>query len=60
MGRTPWAELLRRAVRLGVAPEAFWRLSLKEWRMLTQGPSSAAPIGRDGLERMMEAWPDGE
>ncbi|WP_313447231.1 phage tail assembly chaperone, partial [Brevundimonas sp.] len=23
---------------MGVAPEAFWRLSLKEWRMLTQAP----------------------
>ncbi len=56
---TPWAEMLRASVRLGVAPEAFWRLSLKEWRMLTETAAGAAPMGREGLERMMEAWPDG-
>jgi uncharacterized phage protein (TIGR02216 family) len=54
----PWAEMLRLAVAMGVAPEAFWRLSLKEWRMLTQTPRAAAPMGREGLARLMEGWPD--
>jgi uncharacterized phage protein (TIGR02216 family) len=51
--------MLRLAGAMGVAPEAFWRLSLKEWRMLTQTPQAAAPLGREGLARLMEVWPDG-
>ena len=38
--------------------EKDWRLSLKEWRMLTAGPVQAAPLGRGELERMQEMWPD--
>lgn len=56
---TPWGEMLRTAARLGVGPEAFWRLSLREWRMLVEAPAGAAPLGRAALERMMEDWPDG-
>lgn len=56
---TPWAEMLRAAMRMGVAPEAFWRLSLKEWRMLTEAPRGTAPMGRAGLAKLMEDWPDG-
>lgn len=50
--------MLRTAVRLGVGPEAFWRLSLREWRMLTERPGGGLPIGRLDFERMAEAWPD--
>ncbi len=50
--------MLRTAVAMGVSPEAFWRLSLKEWRILTAGPEAVAPLGRGDLERMMRAWPD--
>ncbi|WP_428156381.1 phage tail assembly chaperone [Brevundimonas sp.] len=56
---TPWGEMLRLAAAMGVGPEAFWRLSLKEWRMLTQTPRGTAPLGREGLARLMEGWPDG-
>ncbi|WP_374390824.1 phage tail assembly chaperone [Brevundimonas sp.] len=56
---TPWAEMLRTAAALGITPEAFWRLSLREWRMLVEAPAGAEPLGRVGLERMMEGWPDG-
>ena len=55
---TQWGGMLRTAARLGVGPEAFWRLSLREWRMLTERPASAAPLGRSDFERMAEAWPD--
>jgi uncharacterized phage protein (TIGR02216 family) len=55
---TPWGEMLRTALALGVGPEAFWRLSLREWRWLTARPASAAPMGRRDLERMTAAWPD--
>jgi uncharacterized phage protein (TIGR02216 family) len=56
--KTPWAEMMRTALALGVGPEAFWRLSLREWRMLTARPAASAPMGRGALERMAEAWPD--
>lgn len=49
--------MLRTALAMGVQPDAFWRLSLKEWRMLTE--RTAAPtLGRDGLETLMARWPD--
>lgn len=50
--------MLRTALALGVAPEAFWRLSVREWRMLTETDGGAGPMGRGDLEAMMEAWPD--
>jgi uncharacterized phage protein (TIGR02216 family) len=57
---TPWAAMLRTAAALGVRPEAFWRLSLAEWRMLTEAAPGAALMGRGELERLMAAWPDGD
>jgi len=53
-----WGEMLRVAVGLGVSVEEFWRLSLREWRMLVARPEGAVPLGRGELEAMMEAWPD--
>lgn len=57
-GATPWSAMLRGAVALGVAPEAFWRLSLREWRMLTERPPERAPMRRSEFERLAETWPD--
>ncbi|WAC61587.1 phage tail assembly chaperone [Brevundimonas sp. SL130] len=51
--------MLRAAMRMGIAPEAFWRLSLKEWRMLTEAPRASPRMGRAGLAKLMEDWPDG-
>jgi uncharacterized phage protein (TIGR02216 family) len=56
--RTPWGEMMRTAAAWGVSPEAFWRLSLAEWRLLTERTTGAAPMGRGELHWMMEAWPD--
>jgi len=50
--------MVRTAAMLGVSPEGFWRLSLREWRMLAETPATAAPMGRDDFMRMAEAWPD--
>ncbi len=53
-----WAALLRlAAVRLHIAPEAFWRLSVKEWAALTAAPPSMA-LGRRDLDALMAAHPD--
>ena len=58
--KTPWGAMMRLAARAGVGPADFWRLSLKEWRLLIEAPAEAGPLGRREFERMAEAWPDGE
>ena len=55
-----WGEALRAALAMGVGPEAFWRLSLKEWRMLVGPATGAAPMSRQELEALSETWPDGK
>lgn len=50
-----WAGRLRWALAAGLAPEAFWRLSLKEWRMLTAEAAGPAPMSRREFEAL-EAW----
>jgi uncharacterized phage protein (TIGR02216 family) len=54
-----WAQPLRLAVALGIAPEAFWRLSLKEWRALTQTPP-AQVLTRTDLTSLIARYPDEE
>ncbi|MFN3313091.1 MAG: phage tail assembly chaperone [Hyphomonas sp.] len=51
----PWGEMLRAAAALGLMPEWFWRLSLREWRWLNT-PSSS--FSRGDLERLMQNHPD--
>ncbi|MFA4951312.1 phage tail assembly chaperone [Brevundimonas sp.] len=55
---TPWPEMMRMAAGFGAGPQAFWRLSLKEWRMLTERPDVVGPMGRGVFEQMAERWPD--
>ncbi len=50
--------MLRAAARAGVGPADFWRLSLKEWRLLTEAAGDGQPLGRREFDRMAEAWPD--
>ncbi|QYF88342.1 phage tail assembly chaperone [Brevundimonas sp. PAMC22021] len=50
--------MMRAAAMMGVGPDAFWRLSLKEWRMLTARAEAGAPLGRGEMSLMMERWPD--
>ncbi|MGA0546050.1 phage tail assembly chaperone [Brevundimonas sp. VNH65] len=50
--------MLRTALAMGLAPDAFWRLSLREWRMLTGAPAGSTPLSRTEFERMREVWPD--
>lgn len=50
--------MMRGAARAGVAPADFWRLSLKEWRLLTEALVEGLPLARREFERLAEAWPD--
>ncbi|WP_312128014.1 phage tail assembly chaperone [Brevundimonas sp.] len=54
-----WGVMLRQALAMGIVPEAFWRLSLREWRMLTESAGGAVSLPRGVLDEMMERWPDG-
>jgi uncharacterized phage protein (TIGR02216 family) len=51
----PWGEMLRAALAAGVAPGAFWRLSVREWRWLAGDSAGAA---RRDLEGLMRRYPD--
>lgn len=51
-----WAGLLRAALAMGVTPEAFWRLSLAEWRALL-GASAPVPT-RAAFEALAALYPD--
>jgi len=54
---TPWPQLLRAAAGMGIAPHAFWRLSLKEWRALTGGEGEA--MSRAVFDDLARRYPDG-
>ncbi len=53
-----WRAALRLAtLSLAIPPEAFWRLSLAEWRALTETP--AAPVlNRAALDALIARFPD--
>lgn len=54
-----WSALLRLALSMGIAPEAFWRLSWREWQMLTAVPFHA-PLNRADFNALMARFPDGQ
>lgn len=54
-----WATPLRLAAALRIPPEAFWRLSLKEWRALVETPSAPA-LSRADLSALIARYPDEE
>lgn len=55
-----WRDALRLAgLQLSIPPEAFWRLSLAEWRAVTETP--AAPVlARAALDALIARFPDEE
>jgi uncharacterized phage protein (TIGR02216 family) len=55
-----WRAALRLAtLGLAIPPEVFWRLSLAEWRALTEAP--AAPVlNRAALDALIARFPDEE
>jgi hypothetical protein len=56
-----WRAALRlAALRLSVAPKAFWRLSLAEWRALTESPGRARAGPRKPSHILIARFPDEE
>jgi uncharacterized phage protein (TIGR02216 family) len=54
---TPWAEMLSASLRAGLAPRAFWRLSVKEWRAAA-GLRAASPLRRSDFDALFARFPD--
>lgn len=59
MSGIPWRRWLHIALRLGVTPHEFWRLSVFEWLALLSGENSTA-LSRADLAQLMGAFPDKE
>ncbi len=55
---TPWGAWLLSALSAGIAPDAFWRLSLTEWRALCAWGSTDHALNRAHLDELMKAYPD--
>lgn len=53
----PFRQWLRHAVlALGLSPDAFWALTLAEWRFLA--PEAPSVLSRAGLEALIAQYPD--
>lgn len=52
----PWGALLAAAARLGIPPAAFWRLSLREWRLLADAETPA--MRPEDLRELAAKFPD--
>ena len=57
MSLLPWAELMASAAQMGLPPEAFWRTSLREWRLLRAAQQEKA-MERGELEALLRLYPD--
>jgi uncharacterized phage protein (TIGR02216 family) len=55
MSLMDWPRLLAEAARIGVPPDAFWRMSLREWRLLV---SDNRAMERGELEALLSLYPD--
>lgn len=55
----PWPEMMRAALSAGVPVTVFWRLSVREWRWLSEG-GGAQNMNLGGLAELMQNFPDKE
>lgn len=56
--RTPWAQMLAAARGMSLPPEAFWRLSLREWRALSAPLAEVTHMHRAAFEALSRLYPD--
>ena len=59
MNGIPWRRWLHIALRLGVKPHEFWRLSVVEWLSILNGENATA-LSRADLAQLMGVFPDKE
>lgn len=59
MSAFDWPALMQAGVQgLRLTPEAFWRLTPAELRMMLGQGDCDAPLSRTGLNALMDAYPD--
>lgn len=58
MTPTPWGAWLATALQLGVAPDAFWRLSLREWRSIAGAAGAGDALPREAFLDLARRFPD--
>jgi hypothetical protein len=59
MSVLPWPQLLAAAARMGMPPDAFWRMSLKEWRLLHAAQHDRA-MAHEQLQALAVLYPDNQ
>ena len=58
-GGIDWAGLMRAGLgTLGLAPDAFWRLTPVELRIMLGVDAAASPLTRARLDELARAFPD--
>lgn len=56
-----WPGLMRAGLQgLGLAPDAFWKLTPGELRLRLGVDRADAPLSRQGLEALARLFPDGK
>lgn len=59
MTRLDWPGLMRAGLRgLRLSPQHFWALTPVELALMLGQGGGTAPLGRNGLDRLMQAFPD--
>ena len=59
MSGMDWPGLMRAGLgRLGLTPDAFWRLTPAELVLMLGDPGAVPPLNRARLEELARAWPD--
>lgn len=59
MGRLDWHGLMQAGLRgLRLTPAQFWALTPAELALMLGQGAGQAPMGRSGLDRLMQAFPD--
>ncbi|MFX0542397.1 rcc01693 family protein [Roseovarius sp. S4756] len=59
MSSFDWPGLMQAGLRgLGLKPAEFWALTPAELRVMLGEVRGAAPLGRRGLDALMQAYPD--
>jgi len=54
-----WPALMRAGMQaLRLTPSEFWRLTPAELRLMLGPGAGRGPLGRDGLDRLLAAFPD--
>ncbi|MAP96625.1 MAG: phage tail assembly chaperone [Ponticaulis sp.] len=54
-----WGAMLSAALRLGLTPPEFWRLSLREWQAISGRNKGASAFRKSDLTDLIARFPDG-